>query len=203
MGTREVYEEKLRRGNLDYDPTMNPEKGEWTITSVLHDAAAAVAGSGIGGLLSAVHAFNTGIPDLQNRFPGSKRLSFLVGVPLLLGYSGVGAAFGADSYLVLCIFKCFTLWDLYAHPPYRRILPLSNSERIGLCGCKLRGVRSNFKLSQALLLRSRQLPFSSTPVTPPAAGVGPSAPSSAPHPLLLVPHRVLLCSVFGVFNLVF
>ncbi|CAN7062988.1 unnamed protein product [Brassica rapa subsp. trilocularis] len=113
MGTREVYEEKLRRGNLDYDPTMNPglgsarcprclsllnpnpEKGEWTITSVLHDVAA-VAGSGIGGLLSAVHAFNTGIPYLQNRFPGPKRLSFLVGVPLLLGYSGVGAAFGGN-----------------------------------------------------------------------------------------------------------
>ncbi|XP_009142028.1 uncharacterized protein LOC103865917 isoform X2 [Brassica rapa] len=113
MGTREVYEEKLRRGNLDYDTTMNPglgsarcpsclsllnpnpEKGEWTITSVLHDAAA-VAGSGIGGLLSAVHAFNTWIPYLQNRFPGSKRLSFLVGVPLLLGYSGAGAAFGGN-----------------------------------------------------------------------------------------------------------
>jgi hypothetical protein len=104
MGTRQVYEEKLRRGNLDYDPTMNPglgsarcprclsllnpnsEKGEWTITPVLHDAAA-VAGSGIGGLLSAVHAFNTGIPYLQNRFSGSKRLSFLVGV---------------------CIFSCLT-----------------------------------------------------------------------------------------------
>lgn len=27
MGTREVYEEKLRRGNLDYDPTMNPGLG--------------------------------------------------------------------------------------------------------------------------------------------------------------------------------
>ncbi|OAP07819.1 hypothetical protein AXX17_AT2G39250 [Arabidopsis thaliana] len=113
MGTRQVYEEKLRRGILDYDPTMNPglgsarcprclsllnpnsEKGEWTITPVLHDAAA-VAGSGIGGLLSAVHAFNTGIPYLQNRFSGSKRLSFLVGVPLLLVYSGVGAAFGGN-----------------------------------------------------------------------------------------------------------
>ncbi|WZY82232.1 hypothetical protein YC2023_028616 [Brassica napus] len=77
MGTRQVYEEKLRRANLEYDPTMNPglgsarcprclslltpnsEKGEWTITPVLHDAAA-VAGSGIGGLLSAVNAFNTG-----------------------------------------------------------------------------------------------------------------------------------------------
>ncbi|CAF1871171.1 BnaC04g48030D [Brassica napus] len=61
MGTREVYEEKLRRGNLDYDPTMipglgsarcprclsllnpNPEKGEWTLASVLHDAAAVVS----------------------------------------------------------------------------------------------------------------------------------------------------------------
>ncbi|KAH0930697.1 hypothetical protein HID58_016424 [Brassica napus] len=99
MGTREVYEEKLRRGNLDYDPTMNPGLGSArrrrVITSVLHDAAA-VAGSGIGGLLSPVHAFNTGIPYLQNRFPGSKRLSFLVGVPLLLGYSGVGAAFGGN-----------------------------------------------------------------------------------------------------------
>ncbi|CAN6835937.1 unnamed protein product [Brassica oleracea var. botrytis] len=135
MGTREVYEEKLRGGNLDYDTTMNPglgsarcprclsllnpnpEKGEWTITSVLHDAAA-VPGSGIGGLLSAVHAFNTGIPDLQNRFSGSKRLSFLVGVPLLLGYSGVGAAFGVLCFIlpqrsvmsmsshVLCIYIC-------------------------------------------------------------------------------------------------
>jgi len=27
MGTRQVYEEKLRRGNLDYDPTMNPGLG--------------------------------------------------------------------------------------------------------------------------------------------------------------------------------
>ncbi|KAG2309471.1 hypothetical protein Bca4012_081514 [Brassica carinata] len=129
MGTREVYEEKLRRGNLDYDPTMNPglgsarcprclsllnpnrEKGEWTITSVLHDAAA-VAGSGIGGLLSAVHALNTGIPYLQNRFPaGSKRLSFLVGVPLLLGYSGVGTVFGGYA---LPKFAQLTVTSYYA-----------------------------------------------------------------------------------------
>ncbi|XP_013635756.1 PREDICTED: uncharacterized protein LOC106341565 [Brassica oleracea var. oleracea] len=129
MGTREVYEEKLRRGNLDYDTTMNPglgsarcprclsllnpnpEKGEWTITSVLHDAAA-VPGSGIGGLLSAVHAFNTGIPDLQNRFPGSKRLSFLVGVPLLLGYSGVGAAFGGNMiFFAPELFDLVTIFD--------------------------------------------------------------------------------------------
>ncbi|KAF5956514.1 hypothetical protein HYC85_003739, partial [Camellia sinensis] len=58
MGTREVYEEKLRSGNLYHDPTMNPglgsprcprclsllnpnvDNGEWTITSVLHDATA-------------------------------------------------------------------------------------------------------------------------------------------------------------------
>nr|VDC90097.1 unnamed protein product [Brassica oleracea] len=124
MGTREVYEEKLRRANLEYDPTMNPglgsarcprclslltpnyEKGEWTITPVLHDAAA-VAGSGIGGLLSAVNAFNTGIPYLQNRFPRSKRLSFLVGFPLLLGYSGLGAAFGGN--IILLLLTCFSL----------------------------------------------------------------------------------------------
>ncbi|KAJ7971412.1 GTP-binding protein like [Quillaja saponaria] len=76
MGTREVYEEKLRSGNLYHDPTINPglgsprcprclsllnpnsQKGEWPITYVLHDATA-VAGSGIGGMLSAVHGFNT------------------------------------------------------------------------------------------------------------------------------------------------
>lgn len=27
MGTRQVYEEKLRRANLEYDPTMNPGLG--------------------------------------------------------------------------------------------------------------------------------------------------------------------------------
>ncbi|XP_042409441.1 uncharacterized protein LOC121998541 isoform X3 [Zingiber officinale] len=77
MGTRQVYEEKLRNGNLQHDPTMspglgsarcprclslinpNPEKGGWAITSVLHDAAS-VAGSGAGGLLSAVHSMNSG-----------------------------------------------------------------------------------------------------------------------------------------------
>ncbi|XP_020270416.1 uncharacterized protein LOC109845562 isoform X1 [Asparagus officinalis] len=77
MGTREVYEEKLRSADLHYDPTINPglgsarcprclshvdpntRNGEGTITSVLHDLSA-VAGSGIGALLSAVHGFNTG-----------------------------------------------------------------------------------------------------------------------------------------------
>ncbi|XP_010554895.1 PREDICTED: uncharacterized protein LOC104824485 isoform X2 [Tarenaya hassleriana] len=128
MGTREVYEEKLRRGNLHHDPTMNPglgsarcprclslvnpnsEKGEWTITSVLHDASA-VAGSGLGGMLSAVHAFNTGIPYLQNRLKGSKRLSFVVGVPLLLGYSAAGAAFGGYA---LPKFAQLTVTSYYA-----------------------------------------------------------------------------------------
>jgi hypothetical protein len=88
MGTREVYEEKLRSGNLYHDPTINPGlgtprcprclsllnpnsvrpqilsnsfffpflitynqiilcivqgAGEWTITSVLHDATAVVS----------------------------------------------------------------------------------------------------------------------------------------------------------------
>ncbi|KAL5141867.1 hypothetical protein HKD37_09G025132 [Glycine soja] len=87
MGTREVYEEKLRTGNLHHDPTINPglgsarcprclsllnpnsERGEWTITPVLHDATA-VAGSGIGGMLGFVHGFNTD-PDQQSLPPHS------------------------------------------------------------------------------------------------------------------------------------
>ncbi|MFQ6630603.1 hypothetical protein Gotur_009812, partial [Gossypium turneri] len=58
MGTRKVYKEKLRNGNLYHDLTINPglgfarcprclsllipdfDKAEWTITSVLHDATA-------------------------------------------------------------------------------------------------------------------------------------------------------------------
>ncbi|KAK6945406.1 hypothetical protein RJ641_026508 [Dillenia turbinata] len=60
MGRRDVYEEKLRSWNHHHDPTINPGlgsprcprclsllnpdsgKGEWTITSVLHDATAVV-----------------------------------------------------------------------------------------------------------------------------------------------------------------
>ncbi|KAH9737644.1 transmembrane protein [Citrus sinensis] len=111
MGTREVYEEKLRSGNLHHDPTMKPglgcprcprclslldpnsEKGEWTITSVLHDATA-VAGSGFGAMLGAVYGFNTGIPFLQNHLKGPKWLPFVTGIPLLLMFSGASAAFG-------------------------------------------------------------------------------------------------------------
>ncbi|CAN0927584.1 hypothetical protein LINGRAHAP2_LOCUS35985 [Linum grandiflorum] len=115
MGTREVYEEKLRNGNLHHDPTINPglgsprcprclslldadsDKAEWTITSVLHDATA-VAGSGIGAMLSAVHGFNTGIPFLQNRLKGPKWLPFVVGFPPLLMYSGACATFGGYAF---------------------------------------------------------------------------------------------------------
>ncbi|KAG6502138.1 hypothetical protein ZIOFF_042027 [Zingiber officinale] len=97
MGTRQVYEEKLRNGNLQHDPTMspglgsarcprclslinpNPEKGGWAITSVLHDAAS-VAGSGAGGLLSAVHSMNSGIPFIQKHVKGPKWLQFSVGM---------------------------------------------------------------------------------------------------------------------------
>ncbi|CAN0879133.1 hypothetical protein LINGRAHAP2_LOCUS12870 [Linum grandiflorum] len=105
MGTREVYEQKLLHGNLHHDPTIKPglgsprcprclsslvdadaEIGEWAVTSVLHDATA-VAGSGIGAMLSAVHGFNTGIPFLQNRLP------LVVGFPPLLMYSAACATF--------------------------------------------------------------------------------------------------------------
>ncbi|KAL4394879.1 hypothetical protein HN51_022770 [Arachis hypogaea] len=128
MGTREVYEEKLRTGNLHHDPTLNPglgtprcprclslldpnvEKGEWTITPVLHDATA-VAGSGLGGMLSVVHGLNTGLPYLQNRLKGSKWLPFVVGLPPLLMYSVASAAFGG---YVLPKFTQLTVTSYYA-----------------------------------------------------------------------------------------
>ncbi|CDP10174.1 unnamed protein product [Coffea canephora] len=116
MGTREVYEEKLRTGNMyEYDPTMKPglgsprcprclcllepsvDKGEWTITPVLRDATA-VAGSGIGGLLSAIHGFNTGIPYVQKHVKGPKWLPFVIGLPPFLIYSAASAAFGGYAF---------------------------------------------------------------------------------------------------------
>ncbi|CAI9100970.1 OLC1v1038168C1 [Oldenlandia corymbosa var. corymbosa] len=113
MGTREVYEQKLRTGNMyEYDPTMKPglgsprcprclshldrtasRKEEWTITPVLHDATV-VAGSGIGGLLSAIHGFNTGIPFVQKHVKGPKWLPFVVGIPAYVTYAAASAAFG-------------------------------------------------------------------------------------------------------------
>ncbi|KAF9680734.1 hypothetical protein SADUNF_Sadunf06G0152300 [Salix dunnii] len=145
MGTREVYEQKLRTGNLYHDPTIKPglgsprcprclsllnpisvpthlqslsfclsffndAKGEWAITPVLHDATA-VAGSGIGGMLSAVHGFNTGIPFLQNRLKGPKWLPFLVGLPPLLAVSAASAVFGGH---VLPKFAQLTVTSYYA-----------------------------------------------------------------------------------------
>ncbi|XP_057425226.1 uncharacterized protein LOC130718628 [Lotus japonicus] len=128
MGTREVYEQKLKTGNLDHDPTLNPglgsarcprclsllnpnpERGEWTINSVLHDATA-VAGSGIGSMLSAVHGLNTGLPYLQNRLKGPKWLPFVVGLPPLLIFSGASAAFGG---YMLPKFTQLTVTSYYA-----------------------------------------------------------------------------------------
>ncbi|KAK8302895.1 hypothetical protein V6Z12_D04G115200 [Gossypium hirsutum] len=128
VGTREVYEEKLRNGNLHHDPTINPglgsarcplclsllnpdsDKAEWIITSVLEDATAE-AGSGIGGMLSAVHGFNTGIPFLQNHIKGPKWLPFVTGIPLLLMFSGASAAFGGYA---LPKFAQLTVTSYYA-----------------------------------------------------------------------------------------
>ncbi|CAK7342257.1 unnamed protein product [Dovyalis caffra] len=62
------------------------------------------AGSGIDGMLSAVHGFNTGIPFLQNRLKGPKWLPFLVGLPSLLAVSSASAAFGgriSEVFMVL------------------------------------------------------------------------------------------------------
>ncbi|KAJ4754229.1 transmembrane protein [Rhynchospora pubera] len=131
MGTREVYEEKLRTGNLYHDPTINPGLGsprcprclslinppangdeEWTITPVLHDAAA-VAGSGTGAMLSAVHGFNTVIPFVQKKVKGPKWMQFLIGVPPLLFFSGASAAFGAyalPKFAQLSVTSYYTAW---------------------------------------------------------------------------------------------
>lgn len=128
MGTREVYEQKLRRGNLYHEPTMNPglgsprcprcfsllkpdpDKSEWAITPVLHGVTH-VAGSGLGGLLSAVHAYNTGIPHLQSHVKGPKWFPFVIGVPVLLLCSGAGAAFGGFA---LPRFAQLTVTSYYA-----------------------------------------------------------------------------------------
>ncbi|CAM8888991.1 unnamed protein product [Rhodiola kirilowii] len=100
MGTREVYEQKLKSGNLVYDPTMNPGLGtprcprclsiidpnsefrDWTINPVMRDATV-VVGAGLGGLLSAIHNLNTGIPYFQNRVKGPRWLPFVVGVCII------------------------------------------------------------------------------------------------------------------------
>ncbi|XP_031499013.1 uncharacterized protein LOC116263404 isoform X2 [Nymphaea colorata] len=111
MGTREVYEEKLRSGNLYHQPTINPglgsarcprcfslvnpesEAGDWTITTVLHDATA-VAGSSAGGMLSAIHGLNQGMPYIRNRVKGPIWLHLVLGLPPILVYSAAGAVLG-------------------------------------------------------------------------------------------------------------
>ncbi|KAK6149241.1 hypothetical protein DH2020_016766 [Rehmannia glutinosa] len=124
MGTREVYEEKLRRGNLHHDPTLKPglgsarcprclsllnptkENSEWKIAPVLHDATA-VAGSGIGGMLSAVHG-NSLFPKESE---GAKWLPFVIGLPPLLMFSAASAAFGGYA---LPNFTQLTVTSYYA-----------------------------------------------------------------------------------------
>ncbi|XP_031499014.1 uncharacterized protein LOC116263404 isoform X3 [Nymphaea colorata] len=137
MGTREVYEEKLRSGNLYHQPTINPglgsarcprcfslvnpesEAGDWTITTVLHDATAVwkttkiwmtnavygglhslpslpygLAGSSAGGMLSAIHGLNQGMPYIRNRVKGPIWLHLVLGLPPILVYSAAGAVLG-------------------------------------------------------------------------------------------------------------
>ncbi|KAG9134769.1 hypothetical protein Leryth_001078 [Lithospermum erythrorhizon] len=89
---------------------MMEENGEWTITKVLHDATA-VAGSGIGGLLSAIHAFNSGLPYFQKHVKGPKWLPFVVGVPPFLMYTAASAAFGGYA---LPKFTQLTVTSYYA-----------------------------------------------------------------------------------------
>ncbi|KAG0503300.1 hypothetical protein HPP92_003372 [Vanilla planifolia] len=130
MGTREVYEEKLRSGNLYHDPTINPGLGsarcprclslvnrdseeKWAITPVLRDATAA-AGSGISGMLGAVHGFNTGIPLVQKYVKGPKWLQLAIGLPPLLMFSGACAALGAyavPGFVQLSVSSYYFSWS--------------------------------------------------------------------------------------------
>ncbi|XP_026455348.1 uncharacterized protein LOC113356435 [Papaver somniferum] len=107
MGTREVYEQKLRSGNLHYDPTINPglgsprcprclsligpnsETGE-TINGVLHGFTA-VAGSGAAALFSGIQSYNLGIPFIQKHVKGPKWLPFAIGIPSSLLISATSA----------------------------------------------------------------------------------------------------------------
>ncbi|QCE05342.1 hypothetical protein DEO72_LG9g345 [Vigna unguiculata] len=125
MGTREVYEEKLRNGNLDHDPTLNPglgsprcprclsllnpnsERGEWTITPVLHDATAVVSSF----LLNWVRFWGCRLPYLQKGLKGPKWLPFVVGIPPLLIFTGISTAFGG---YVLPKFTQLTVTSYYA-----------------------------------------------------------------------------------------
>ncbi|GAA0157239.1 hypothetical protein LIER_14549 [Lithospermum erythrorhizon] len=116
MGTREASTwQSSSRPNYQAGPGLGPmssllENGEWTITKVLHDVTA-VAGSGIGGLLSAIHAFNSGLPYIQKHVKGPKWLPFVVGVPPFLMYSAASAAFGGYA---LPKFTQLTVTSYYA-----------------------------------------------------------------------------------------
>ncbi|KAI3838452.1 hypothetical protein MKX03_013216 [Papaver bracteatum] len=111
MGTREVYEQKLRSGNLHYDPTINPglgsprcprclslispnsETGEWTINGVLHGFTA-VAGSGAAALFSGIQSYNLGIPFIQKHVKGPKWLPFAIGIPSSILIAATSATLG-------------------------------------------------------------------------------------------------------------
>ncbi|KAF6152941.1 hypothetical protein GIB67_039648 [Kingdonia uniflora] len=100
MGTREVYEEKLRSGNLQHDPTIKPglgsprcprclsllnpnsANGEWTITAVLHDATAVE--------LVLVQCLVQSMALIRVQFFTSD----VAELPPFLLYSAVSAAFG-------------------------------------------------------------------------------------------------------------
>ncbi|KAF9615346.1 hypothetical protein IFM89_022997 [Coptis chinensis] len=115
MGTRKVYEKKLRSGYLHHDPTINPglgssrcprclslldrdsEIGEWTITSVLHDVTS-VVGSGAGAVLSSVHGLNSGLSFVQKHVKGPKWVSFVVGLPSFLLFAAASATFGGYAF---------------------------------------------------------------------------------------------------------
>ncbi|XP_015158369.1 uncharacterized protein [Solanum tuberosum] len=70
-----------------------------------------MAGSGIGGLLSAIHGFNTGIPFVQRHVKGPKWLPFVIGLPPLLMFSAASATFGGYA---IPVFSQLTMTSYYA-----------------------------------------------------------------------------------------
>ncbi|KAJ6828025.1 uncharacterized protein M6B38_364645 [Iris pallida] len=145
MGTREVYEEKLRSGNLHHDPTINPGLGsarcprclsllnpnsnnaQWTITSVLHDFTE-VVGAGAGGMLSAVHGFNTGIQLVS---VCSEACEGAQVAAIRCGGSSTAIVFWSQcctwsicspkvcttlSDIILCCFQCIPLCNITGYP---------------------------------------------------------------------------------------
>ncbi|KAI3984037.1 hypothetical protein MKX01_035164 [Papaver californicum] len=109
MGTREVYEQKLRSGNIHYDPTINPGLGiprcprclspispNYSINGVLHDFIAVW-----------IYPYETklfffaGIPFIQKHVKGPNGFLLLLGIAFVLYYCKTTDAV-SSAHLEIC-----------------------------------------------------------------------------------------------------